>query len=140
MFSSLFTQIGALLMVLACGVALASRGRPQVITALIVAAAWIGSAALQDRQNFIDPQYAVFGLDFVIAGVFVGLALRFRQSWLMWVTAFQLLTMATHISVMVDLRIAARAYVTAYTVWSYALLIALAWGGVEGFRARSRRG
>ncbi len=139
MFTTLFAQIGAAAMIAACALALASRGRAQVITGVIVAAAWIGSAALQDRQNRIDPQYAIFALDVVIAVVFVGLALRFRQSWLMWVTAFQLLTAATHIAVMVDLRIDARAYITAYTVWSYALLLALAWGGIEGFRARAAR-
>lgn len=139
LFSTLFSQIGAALMLIACVLALASRGRAQVITAVVVAVAWIGSAALQDRQNRIDPQYAIFALDLVVALIFLGLALHSRQSWLMWVTAFQLLTTATHIAIMVDLRIAVRAYVTAYTVWSYALLMALAWGGIEGFRARSRR-
>ncbi|WP_150131309.1 hypothetical protein [Caulobacter mirabilis] len=138
MFTTLFGQIGAAAMAAACILALASRGRAQVITALIVAAAWIGSAALQDRAN-TGPLYWVFALDIAIAVVFVGLALWFRQAWLMWVAAFQLLTAATHVAVIVDLRIDVRAYITAYTVWSYALLLALAWGGIDAFRARARR-
>lgn len=136
MFTTLPAQIGAVLMAGICIFAAASRGRPQVLTAIVVAIAWVGSAALQNRQNLIDPQYAIFGLDLVAAGLFIWLALRYRQGWQMAIAAFQLLTMTTHVAVMIDLRINAWAYLTAYLVWSYLLLVSLLWGGAQGFRAR----
>jgi hypothetical protein len=57
----------------------------------------------------------------------------------MAMAAFQLLTTATHVAVMIDLRIWVYAYLTAYLVWSYALLAALAWGGVLAWRERGGR-
>jgi hypothetical protein len=96
----------------------------------------VGSAAGQNRVDFVDPQYAVFAIDLVAALVISGLALAYKRGWLMWVAAFQLLTTTTHIAVMVDLRINVWAYFTAYLVWSYLLLLALVFGGLEGWRAR----
>lgn len=125
-------------MAVVCLFALASRGRAQTVTAVTVAIAWVGSAALQNRQNRLDPEYAIFMLDVGALVVFTVLALRYRQGWQIGVTSFQLLTMATHIAVMIDLRISVLAYLTAYLVWSYLLLAALAWGGVVGFRQRPR--
>lgn len=136
MFTTLSAQIGAALMAAVCLYAAASRGRPQVLAAVGVAVAWVGSAALQNRTNLVDPQYAIFVLDLGAALFFTTLALVYRRLWLMWVAAFQLLTTTTHIAVMIDLRILVWAYLTAYLVWSYLLLVALAFGGAQGFRER----
>lgn len=139
MFSTLSAQIGALMMAGACLFAVSSGGRPQRSAALTAAAAWLGSAALQNRANLFDPQYAIFALDVVAMVAFAWLAVRWRRGWLIWVAAFQLLTMTTHIAVMLDQRIDVRGYLTAYLIWSYLLLAALTWGGVEGWRDRRRR-
>ena len=135
MFLTWESQLGALIMAVICGFAAWTGGRPQRVTAAVIAAAWIGSAALEDRR-YIHPQYAIFVLDVVAAVVFSGLALIWRRSWLMAIAAFQLLTMATHIASMLDTRIWPLAYMTAYLVWSYLLLAAMAWGGVTGYRER----
>ncbi len=140
LFVTLSARIGALVMVAACLFAAWPGVRPQRWTAAVVFLAWTGSAALQNRADVIHPQYAVFALDLLVAGVLVALALIWRQAWLMAVAAFQLLTTATHVAVMIDLRIWAHAYFTAYFVWSYALLAALAWGGVEAWREARERG
>lgn len=123
-------------MAAACLYTASSGRRPQVLAAIAVAVGWVGSAVLQNRQNAIDPQYAVFALDSVAVLVFVGLALRYRHGWLMMLAAFLLLTTFTHIAVMIDLRINVWAYFTAYFVWSYLMLVALVWGGVQGHRER----
>lgn len=137
MFITLPAKIGALLMAAACLYAAWPGARPQRWAALVVFVAWIGSAALQNRDDIIHPQYAIFALDLVAAGIFTAMALAWRRTWLMAVAGFQLLTTATHIAVMIDLRIWAYAYFTAYLIWSYALLAALVWGGAEAWRERA---
>ena len=139
MFLTWESQLGALIMAAVCGFATWAGGRPQRVTAAVIAAAWIGSAALEDRR-YIHPQYAIFALDVITALVFSGLALRWRRGWLMAIAAFQLLTMATHIASILDTRIWPLAYMTAYLVWSYLLLAAMAWGGMTGLRDRRSSG
>jgi hypothetical protein len=136
LFVTLSAQIGAVLMAAVCLFAAWPGARPQRWAAAFVFLAWIGSAALQDRDDLINPQYAIFALDVVAAAAFTGMALAWRKTWLMAMAAFQLLTTATHVAVMIDLRIWVYAYLTAYLVWSYALLAALAWGGVQAWRER----
>ncbi len=137
MFSTLSAQIGAVLTLGVCLFTVLSRRPPQVLAATLVAAAWIASAALQNRLSG-DAQYAIFALDVGAAFAFIALALRYRAAWLILVAAFQLLTAATHVGMIVDTRIFVRAYLTAYLVWSYLLVLALAWGGREGWRQRRR--
>jgi hypothetical protein len=137
MFQTWESQLGATIMAVVCLFTAWAGGRPQRWAALAVALAWVGSSALQDRRN-IDPQYAIFALDLVMVGAFGWMALTWRRSWLMAVTAFQLLTVSTHLATMMDSRIWPLAYQTAYLFWSYALLASIAWGGVEGWLDRRR--
>lgn len=137
MFQTWESQVGALIMAAICLFTAWAGGRPQRWVAGTVAAAWVGSSALQDRRN-IDPQYAIFVLDLAMTLVFGWMALAWRRTWLMAVAAFQMLTVTTHIATMLDARIWPLAYQTAYLFWSYALLACVAWGGVEGWRDRRR--
>lgn len=137
MFVTLSAQIGAALMAAVCLFTAWPGARPQRWAAAAVFVGWIGSAALQDREDLINPQYAVFVLDVAAAAIFSTMALVWRRGWLMAIAAFQLLTAATHVAVMIDLRIWVYAYITAYMVWSYALLAALAFGGVQAWRERA---
>lgn len=136
LFSTLDTQIGVALMAAICLFAALAGGAPQRWTALVVAIGWVGSAALQDKDNLIEPEWGTFVLDFVLLLIFVWIAVRWGRGWSIAVASFQLLTLCTHIAIMIDLRIAARAYVTAYLAWSYLLLLAVVWGGVAGLKAR----
>jgi hypothetical protein len=139
LFVTTAAQIGAALMVAVCLFAAWPGARPQRWAAAGVFVAWIASAALQDRDDLINPQYAIFALDVVAVSLFIAMALVWRRGWLMAMAAFQLLTTATHVAVMIDLRIWVYAYLTAYLVWSYALLAALAWGGVLAWQERGGR-
>lgn len=136
MFSSHAAQVGALLVIGICLVAAASRRPAQLMAAAGVATAWIASAALQDRRDIGDPQYAIFALDILVAFAFTALALVYRAAWLMALAAFQLLTAATHVGMIVDTRLFVRAYLTAYLVWSYLVVAALAWGAWAGWKER----
>lgn len=140
MFFTPSAQIGAIIMTLICLFAGLAGGRPQKFVALTAFAAWILSAAIQDR-SYHNPQYATFVLDLVLMAVWIWAAVKWRQGWLSWVAAFQVLTTATHIAMIIDDRIWPRASITAYMIWSYLSLAAIVWGGVEGLleRRRARR-
>lgn len=135
MFQTPAAQIGAVIMTLVCVFAWWSGGRPQRLIAGVAFVAWVASAAIQDR-SFRNPQYATFVLDLVLLGIFIAFAMHWRRPWLNWVAAFQSLTMATHIAAMMDRRIWPLASITAYMVWSYLTLAAIAWGGVEAMLER----
>lgn len=135
MFLTPASQIGAVIMTLVCLFSAWAGGRPQKVLALIVFAAWIGSAAIEDR-SYKHPQYATMVLDFGLAILFVALAVKWRQLWLSGVAAFQTLTMASHFAMILDPRIWPKASLTAYLVWSYMVLACLLWGGVAGLMDR----
>jgi hypothetical protein len=90
--------------------------------------------AAADRGHILGPQWAVAWLDVILLGVFVVMALRWRRIWLIVACATQLLTAATHFTSILDPRLFALAIITAYYVWSYATLGALAWGTYEASR------
>ncbi len=123
-------------MLAACGLAFSSGATAARVTAVVTAVGWIASSALQNRADLISPQYATFALDLILFGLFVWIALRWKQGWSMAVASLQLLTLLTHVAIMIDLRIAARAYATAYLAWSHLLLVAVAWGGWAAWRER----
>lgn len=138
MFLTPASQIGALVMTVVCLFTALGGGRTQRIAAGVLFLAWIASAALENREHS-GPQYATFALDGLVLVIFCGLAALSRRHWMIWVAAFQLLTTATHLAPLLDPRIYSLAYATAYMIWSYLLLAALAWGGVEGWLERRRR-
>lgn len=121
-------MIGFVVMALVCLYALIKGGRPEKIVAIVIAVAWAASSLLQDRIHILSPQWGVAWLDVVLFAVLVIMALRWRRVWLIFASATQLLTAATHFTALLDPRIFALAIITAYYIWSYATLGALAWG------------
>ena len=121
-------MVGFVVMAAVCLYALLRGGRPEKIAGGVIAVAWVASSLLQDRIHILSPQWAVAWLDVVLFVVFVIMALRWRRGWLIIACATQLLTAATHFTTLLDPRLFALAIITAYYVWSYATLIALAWG------------
>lgn len=136
MWPIILALAGGLAMVLACGYAIARGDRPARWCGVLIALAWVGSFLLQDRQHNHAPQYAVAGLDVLLSLVFLALTLRFRRLWLVIASASQMLTAATHVAFVLDPRILALGFMTAYYVWSYVTLIALVWGSIQAERAR----
>lgn len=130
---------GAFAMVLACGYAILRGDRPERWCGLLIAAAWAGSFLLQDRAHNLAPQYAVAGLDVLLSLALLAMTLRFRRVWLIVASASQLLTAATHVAFVIDPRIAALGFMTAYYIWSYVTLIALVWGTRRAALARAGR-
>ena len=101
--------------------------------------AWVATAALQNRTNWVDPQWSVFAVDVLFLGVLLALVVRSDRDWIMPAAAFQLLAVATHAAIVADSGVRARAYLTALTVWSYLVLVSLAVGAYRHGRRRAPR-
>lgn len=128
MWPKLLLAAGNVIMAAVCLYALWKGDRPARIGGGVIALAWIGSWLLQDRVHILQPQWAVAWLDVALFAVFAGMALKWRRGWLIFAGATQLLTAASHFAFVIDPRLSALGFMTAYYLWSYATLIALAWG------------
>lgn len=138
MFSILPTQLGAGAMFVICGVALWIGGRMERGLAIATIIAWVGSAALEIDDHRI-PQWGIFAVDLVYLGVLGSLALFDRRIWLLFMAAFQLLIVLTHVAFALDRSLMQWGFFSAYYLWSYAELVAFAIGlAALAWRQRKR--
>lgn len=95
------------------------RGRdPERLAAGGYLAAWaLTVVVFKDRTD--DIQWAVMLIDAMLLVLMVGLALQARRFWPLFVGAFQLLAVLTHVARALDGRISGWAYLTAVLVWGY---------------------
>lgn len=141
MLSSPPEQIWAVAMLAVSSYAWWRGGWVERVVSVANVLAWIATAALQNRTNWVDPQWSVFAVDVVFLGVLLGLVVRSDRNWILPAAAFQLLLVITHAAIIVDEGVRARAYITALILWSYLVLITLALGAHLRWRllARERR-
>ncbi|PXA76635.1 hypothetical protein DMC25_23795 [Caulobacter sp. D4A] len=110
-----------------CGVALWIGGRLERGLAIATIIAWVGSAVLEIDDHRI-PQWGIFAVDLVYLGVLGSLALFDRRIWLLFMAAFQLLIVLTHVAFALDRSLMQWGFFSAYYLWSYAELVAFAVG------------
>ncbi len=121
-----------------CGVALWIGGRMERGLAIATIIAWVGSAALEIDDHRI-PQWGIFAVDLVYLGVLGSLALFDRRIWLLFMAAFQLLIVLTHVAFALDRSLMQWGFFSAYYLWSYAELVAFAIGlAALAWRQRKR--
>ncbi|MBI1686470.1 hypothetical protein [Caulobacter hibisci] len=139
MFTILPTQLGAGAMFVVCGVALWIGGRLERGLAVATILAWVGSAFVEIQDHSIT-QWGIFAVDVVYLGVLAGLAVFDRRVWLLFMAAFQLLIVLTHIAFAMDRSLKQWGFFSAYYLWSYAELVAFAIGlAALAWRRRVRR-
>jgi len=110
-----------------CGLA-AWRGRdPERLAAGGYLAAWALTVVVF-KDGSRDIQWAVMAIDGALLVLMVGLALRSRRFWPLFVAALQLLAVLTHIARALDARVSGWAYLTAVLVWGYLALGMIAYG------------
>jgi hypothetical protein len=142
-FSSLFsivpTQVAAMAMLAVCALALLVGRRLERGLAVATVVAWFLSAAVQTP----DPaavQWGIFTVDIVYLLVLVALCAFERRVWILFMTAFQLLVVLTHVAFIIDRTLMQWGFFSAYYLWSDAQLAAFAVGvaqaGWERWKAR----
>ena len=136
-FSILPTQIAAMAMLAICGLALLVGRRLERWLAVITVAAWFLSAAVQSPDR-ATVQWAIFTVDIVYLLILIALCTFERRVWILFMTAFQLLVVLTHVAFIIDRTLMQWSFFSACYLWSDAELVAFAVGVVQAGWGRWR--
>ena len=113
---------------------------PERTAAALYVAAWIGTQLLKPdllhRYHYVE--IGVLTVDATLLVALTFLAIRSGRGWLIWATAFQLLSTSAHLGRALNPAFSALAYSILEGAWGYPMLIALALGTLWNPR-RSRR-
>lgn len=139
MFNTPLEQIWAVAMFAVSAFALWRGGRVERAVAVANVVAWIASVVMQNRHNWMDPQWGVLGVDAAFLAFLLWLVVRTNRIWILPAASFQLLAVVTHAAILADGGVRAWAYITALVLWSYLVLITLAVGTYTYWRGISAR-
>ncbi|MDB5492819.1 MAG: hypothetical protein JWP86_156 [Phenylobacterium sp.] len=117
------------------GAALWKGGWSERLVAIGFLAAWLVTPVLR-RGGWEGPAWTGLAVDGLFLALLVFVALRTRRWWPLFATAFELLSVLSHIARLVDPGVRAWAYATADAIWTYFLLTALALGTYNRWRDR----
>ena len=137
LFSILPTQIAALAMLAVCALALLIGRRLERWLAVATVAAWFISAAVQTSDR-VGVQWGIFTVDIVYLLILITLCTFERRVWILFMTAFQLLVVLTHVAFMIDRTLMQWSFFSAYYLWSDAELVAFAVGVAQAGWGRWR--
>jgi hypothetical protein len=140
-FSILPTQIAAMAMLVICALALIVGRRLERLLAVATIAAWFLSAAVQTPDR-VGVQWGIFTVDLVYLLILASFCAFERRTWILFMTAFQLLVVLTHIAFIIDLTLMQWSFFSTYYLWSDAQLAAFAVGVAQAGwgRWKGRRG
>lgn len=128
MLDTLYSQIGAVVIVLVVGFAFWKGEEPEKIAAGAYGFGWIASMIVQDDSALYDTQWSMAAIDVVMLIVLCVLIWKARRNWLVWAAAMQLLIVATHALTVVDLRPSVSAYIFVINLAGIGVLVAIAVG------------
>lgn len=114
------------LLVLVCLAAVWRGGVHERIAAGLLVLAWIGRNAIDWDGRSIP--WLVIAIDAGLALVFLYVAIFTRRTWALFAAGFVVLLLATHTAFAMNLQLEQWSYITAYYIWSIALIISLASG------------
>ena len=140
MLSSTPERIWAVVMFAVSAYALLRGGRTERIVALANIVAWIATITVQNRTNWLDPQWGMLTVDVAFLALLLALVVSTDRLWILPAAAFQLLAVVTHVAIMADEGVRAMAYLTALVLWSYLVLVTLAAGTYLRGRVNVRPG
>jgi len=125
-----------------CGYALWRGGAPERIGASI----FLGAAALTVAAlsgpigRFASVEVGVFIVDATMLLALVALALTAKRRWPLWIAAFQVIQVTGHAVKMADPTVVPWAYAFILAIWSYPMLLVLAFGTFNHQRRLKRFG
>lgn len=102
-----------------------------------VLVAWLGSQLL-DSNNAYKTDLAMLALDAATLVYFVWISIRSRRLWTVIASAFMAIIVASHVATTIDLRVTIDTFKVSMAIWSYGILLCLAFGTWSGWRERRR--
>ncbi|SFK09469.1 hypothetical protein SAMN02799626_03390 [Caulobacter sp. UNC279MFTsu5.1] len=105
-------------------------------------ARWVGAAFLADwlgsllvyRRDPYNADYGILAIDVVTLVVFVWISMRTRRIWTIVASAFMAIIVASHVAVMIDLRVTLGTLFIGMAMWSYGVLACIAFGTWAAWR------
>ena len=138
MYETLAALIAAVIAIIVCVFAIIKGGTAERWSGFVVIAAWLASPWVQ-VADVHNPEWFILIIDAVVAIVFVLLLWRTKKLWLVVAAAFQLLTVASHTAMLIDLRITMNTYLMALGIWGVGVLGALLTGTMLHLRSKRSR-
>ncbi len=140
MFDTLYSQIGAALIVLVLGFAFLKGEETERIAAGAYGLGWLASMLVQTDANLYSAQWSMMAIDVVMLFVLGGLVWKSHRTWPTWACAAQLLVVTAHVLMTLDVRPPISSYYTVINLAGYGVLVALAVGTFWAWQERRAAG
>ena len=99
---------------------------------------WLGSL-LAYRADAYNTEWQILALDVVTLIYFAWVSIRWRRLWTVIASAFVAITVASHVATMIDLRVTIDTFNVSVAIWSYGVLVCIAFGTWASWRERRPR-
>ncbi|GAA0202302.1 hypothetical protein QOZ96_001504 [Brevundimonas nasdae] len=136
MLNMLYAQVGAVFVVLICAFALLKGDEPERFGAGAYCLLWIATILIQTYLDANWTNYGVFALDVLFLCLLCSLAWKARRSWPVWAAGLQLLSVMSHLLLLVDARMPSASLYTVLNLTGYGVLICLAVGTFWAWQER----
>ena len=140
MFQTLYSQLGAIVMIAMCIFAFLKGGDIERLGAGAYLLGWFATMLMQGGMDQSTVPYGMFAIDIGILAVFAGLTWRSRRTWPAWAAGLQLLTVMSHILIMIDTRLPIASLYTVMNLVSYLIIICIAVGTFWAWQERKAAG
>jgi hypothetical protein len=99
---TLAQSVGWAALALTCGAAVWRGQRPERLGASVTAIGWIVSPLVEFGDSWYQPQFGIFAVDVLALVAFIALTLRYRRYWTICATAYQAITVMTHLAFLLN--------------------------------------
>ena len=131
----LHTLVSLILAILVCGLAMWRGDRAARWVGAAFLADWLGSLLVYRRDPY-HADYGILAVDAVTLLFFVWISIRTRRIWTVVASAFMAIIVASHVAVMIDLRVTLGTLFIGMAMWSYGVLACIAFGTWAARRGR----
>lgn len=137
--AALHVYISLSLAILTCGLAiwLGDAAARRIGAAFLIS--WIASLLVY-RNNAQNTDLGVLLVDIATLFFFVWASIKARLIWSVLASAFQLIVVASHLAATIDLRVTIGTFNLSMAMWSYGILLCIAFGTWMGRRDRRAAG
>ena len=103
--------------------------------------AWLASVLVQDDGHlYQNVQWKLLLIDIAVSVFFAFIVWRWSCTWAVWASAFQLLTVMSHVVYLLDVRPSVAAFYTVINLLSYGIMISISIGAFWAWQERRAAG
>lgn len=122
MLNIAYAVVGAVFMIGMALFAFLKGGSSERLGAGAYLFAWFATIIMQESNGFRGVPVGVFLIDLALLFVFIGISWRYRQSWPVWASGLQLITVMSHIMILTGQPILVGSLYTVMNLTGYLLI------------------